>query len=47
MVVKATGKKGKTLNGPGKVKVKVTLTFTPTGGTAGSLPVTVKLRKRP
>ncbi len=46
LVIKATGKQGKTLNRAGKVKLRVTLSFTPTGGTAASLPVKVKLKKR-
>ncbi len=46
LVVKATGKKGKTLNRTGKVKLRVTLRFTPTGGAASSQTVLVKLKKK-
>jgi subtilisin-like proprotein convertase family protein len=43
--VRATGKKKKKLNSTGKVSVNVTVTFTPTGGTARSTPATVTLKK--
>jgi hypothetical protein len=46
LVVKATGKQGKTLNRTGKVKLQVNLSFTPTGGTASSQTVKVKLKKK-
>jgi hypothetical protein len=46
LVVKATGKQGKTLNQTGKVKLRVTLSFTPTGGAASSQTVKVKLKKK-
>jgi hypothetical protein len=45
VVIKATGKKGKKLNQTGKVKLSVTLTFTPTGGSPSSQAVKVKLKK--
>ena len=46
LVVKATGKKAATLNQTGKVALRVTLNFTPTGGAASSQTVKVKLKKR-
>jgi len=46
LVIKATGKKRTTLNQTGKVKLRVTITFTPTGGTASSQTVKVKLKKK-
>ena len=43
--VTAKGKKKKKLNDTGKVAVKPTITYTPTGGTASSQSVSVKLKK--
>lgn len=43
--VKATGKKGKTLNSRGKVKVTPKITYTPTGGDTASKSTKVTLRK--
>jgi hypothetical protein len=45
LVVRAKGKKKATLNETGKVKLRVTVSFTPTGGTASSQPTKVKLRR--
>jgi hypothetical protein len=44
--VKAKGKKRKKLNSTGKVKVRPTLSFTPTGGTAAIRTVKLKLKKK-
>ena len=44
--IKATGKKRKKLDQTGKVKVKPQFTFTPTGGTAGTQSIKLKLKKR-
>jgi hypothetical protein len=44
--VKATGKKQKNLNRTGKVKVNVTLSYTPTLGDIGTQSVKVKLKKK-
>ncbi|MHB8060202.1 MAG: autotransporter outer membrane beta-barrel domain-containing protein [Gaiellaceae bacterium] len=46
LTVRATGASKKKLNRLGHVKVKVKITFTPTGGTAKSHSKTVALRKR-
>jgi hypothetical protein len=44
--VKASGKKKTRLRTTGKVKVNPTITFTPTGGTASSQTVQIKLKKK-
>lgn len=46
LVIKAKGKKKRVLNETGKVKVKPTITYTPTGGDPTSQSVKVKLKKR-
>jgi hypothetical protein len=46
LLVKATGKKRKTLNASGKVKLSVSLTFTPTNGAPATQSVPVKLKKK-
>jgi trimeric autotransporter adhesin len=46
LAVQATGKSKQTLDRVGRVKVKVAITFTPTGGSATSRSATVVLRKR-
>jgi hypothetical protein len=46
LTVQATGKAKQTLARVGHVKVKVTITFTPTGGPARSRSTTVVLRRR-
>jgi hypothetical protein len=43
--IKAKGKKGRTLRRAGKVKLKVTVTYTPTGGDALKKPLKVKLKR--
>jgi hypothetical protein len=43
--IRAKGSKKKTLNDRGKVKLRVTVTYTPTGGTASVQPLTVTLKK--
>jgi hypothetical protein len=45
LLVKATGKKRKTLNATGKVKLNMTITYTPTGGDPSFQSVKVKLKK--
>jgi hypothetical protein len=45
VLVKATGKKRKTLNSSGKVKLSVALGFTPTNGDAATQTVAIKLKK--
>jgi hypothetical protein len=45
LVIRAKGKKKAKLNDTGKVKLKPTITFTPTGGTASTLSTKVKLKK--
>jgi hypothetical protein len=45
LLVKAKGSQLKTLNSTGKVKLKVTLTYTPQNGSPGTQTVKVKLRK--
>jgi hypothetical protein len=45
LTVQATGKSGQTLNRLGRVSVKVTIAFTPTGGSARSRSTTVVLKK--
>jgi hypothetical protein len=44
--VKPTGKTAKKLKKIGKAKVSVSVTFTPTGGTANTLTHTVKLKRK-
>ncbi|MDX6442668.1 MAG: hypothetical protein QOE43_2397 [Gaiellaceae bacterium] len=44
LTVQATGRTKKTLNRAGRLKVKVTITFTPTGGTTRSRSVVVLLK---
>jgi hypothetical protein len=46
LLVKATGKKRKTLNATGKVKLTVAITYTPANGDPATQPVTVKLKKK-
>lgn len=46
LLIKATGKKKRTLNKTGKVKANVTITYTPTNGDPGTRSVKVKLIKR-
>ena len=46
LLIKATGKKRKTLNQTGKVKLNVTITYTPTNGAPGTQSVKVKLKKK-
>jgi hypothetical protein len=46
LVIRAKGKKRAKLNQTGKVKVKPTITYTPTGGDPGSRKLKVKLLKR-
>ena len=46
LLIKATGKKRKTLNATGKVKVGLAITYTPTGGDPSSQSVKVKLKKK-
>jgi hypothetical protein len=46
LVVKAKGKKKAKLNDTGKVKLGLTITFTPTGGAASTVPTKVKLKKK-
>jgi len=43
--IKAKGKKKKTLNDTGKVKLRLAITYTPTGGDASTQSLKVKLRK--
>jgi hypothetical protein len=45
LIVKATGKKRKTLNASGKVKLSVAITFTPANGDPATQTVKVKLKK--
>jgi hypothetical protein len=45
LTIRAKGKKKRKLNDTGKVKLNVALTFTPTGGTAGTQSTKVKLKK--
>lgn len=44
--VKAKGKKRRTLDATGKVKLKLSITYTPTGGDPATQQLKVKLRKR-
>jgi hypothetical protein len=46
LVVRAKGKKKRKLRRTGKVRVSPTISFTPTGGTASSQTVSVKLKRR-
>ena len=46
LVIRAKGKKKRTLNETGKVKLKVAVTFTPNGGNANTQALKVKLKKR-
>jgi hypothetical protein len=46
LTIRAKGKKQKTLNETGKVKVKPKITYTPTGGDPNTQSVKVKLKKR-
>jgi hypothetical protein len=46
LLIRARGKKKKTLNETGKVKLKVAITYTPTGGDPNTQPVKVKLKKQ-
>jgi hypothetical protein len=46
LLIKATGKKRKKLNQNGKVKLGVTITYTPTLGDPGTQSVKVKLKKK-
>jgi hypothetical protein len=45
LTIKASGKKRRKLNGAGKVTAKAMLTYTPTGGSAATQSVKVKLKK--
>jgi hypothetical protein len=45
-LIKAKGKKKVKLNQTGKVKVTLNVTFTPTGGSANTVPTKVKLKKK-
>jgi len=45
LVVKAKGKKKRTLNETGKVKLNLAITYTPTGGDPNTQSVRVKLKK--
>jgi hypothetical protein len=46
LLIRAKGKKKRKLNTTGEVKLAVTLTYTPTGGSASSQWTTVKLKKK-
>jgi polysaccharide deacetylase 2 family uncharacterized protein YibQ len=46
LTVQATGKSKQTLDHLGRVSVKVTISFTPTGGSVKSRSMTVVLKKR-
>jgi hypothetical protein len=46
LVVKAQGKKRRKLNQTGKVKLSLTIAYTPTGGTTGTQSLKVKLKKK-
>ena len=46
LLVKSKGKQKKRLNNAGKVKVKISVTYTPTGGTASSQIKSLVLKKR-
>jgi hypothetical protein len=44
--IKATGKKKRKLNETGKVKLKLVVTYTPTGGSPNTQSVKVTLKKK-
>ena len=46
LLIKATGKKSKTLNQKGKVTLTVAITYTPTNGAPGTQSVQVQLKKK-
>jgi hypothetical protein len=46
LTIKAKGKKKRTLNETGKVTVKPTISFTPTGGNPSTKLAKVKLKKK-
>jgi hypothetical protein len=46
LLIKAKGKKRKTLNETGKVKLKVAITYTPTGGDPSTQSTKVKLKRK-
>ena len=46
LLIRATGKKGKTLNKKGKVTLTVAITYTPTNGAPGTQSVQVQLKKK-
>lgn len=46
LLIKAKGKKKRTLNETGQVKLKVAVTYTPTGGDPSTRSVKVKLKKK-
>jgi hypothetical protein len=46
LVIRAKGRKKAKLNNTGKVKLTPTITFTPTGGAAGAVSTSVKLKKK-
>jgi hypothetical protein len=46
LLIKAKGKKRRKLNSTGKAKVRLEITYTPTGGSANTRPLKVKLVKR-
>jgi hypothetical protein len=47
LTVRAAGKKKRKLKRTGKVKLNLSITFTPTGGDPNTLPLTVKLKRKP
>jgi hypothetical protein len=46
LLIKAKGKKKKTLNETGKVKLNLAITYTPTGGDPSTKSMKVKLKKK-
>jgi hypothetical protein len=46
VTIRARGKKRRTLNETGKVKLRATVSYTPSGGEPNTQPLKVKLRKR-
>ncbi|MFL5870963.1 MAG: choice-of-anchor D domain-containing protein [Solirubrobacterales bacterium] len=46
LLIKATGSKKRKLKKAGKVRVQVTITYAPTGGTPASQPLSVKLKRK-
>jgi hypothetical protein len=46
LVVKGKGKKKKTLNKTGKVKLNLAITYTPAGGEPSTQSLKVKLKKK-